>query len=162
MKENLQITINQKDAERKASLESQRVDMQGVIDTSDAARDEYLQLYTKESKMRKVIHNKLIEIQGNIRVICRVRPVLDVERKNAGDGVDVTSFGGANEDEISIQRDVHSKQKFEFDRVFQPNCQQTEVFEAIQPLCVSVLDGFNVCIFACKSTLKVIGIEIGI
>ena len=29
-------------------------------------------------------------------------------------------------------------------------CLILQVFDAIQPLCVSVLDGYNVCIFACK------------
>jgi hypothetical protein len=32
--------------------------------------------------------------------------------------------------------------------VFAPGCTQQSVFEAVQPLCVSVLDGYNVSIFA--------------
>ena len=28
-----------------------------------------------------------------------------------------------------------------------------QVFESVQPLCISALDGFNVCIFACESRL---------
>lgn len=77
-----------------------------------------------------------------------MRPVLDVERRNAGDSVDVTQFG-PSEEEIVIQRDAHSRQKFEFDRVFPPSSTQMEVFQLVQPLCVSVLDGYNVCVFAC-------------
>jgi hypothetical protein len=54
------------------------------------------------------------------------------------------------EDELFIQRDPHEKKtKYEYDRVFPPHSSQLEVFEAVQPLCVSVLDGYNVCIFAC-------------
>ena len=45
---------------------------------------------------------------------------------------------------------VTSVCRFEYDRVFAPGSRQEEVFEAVQPLCVSVLDGFNVCIFACE------------
>ena len=45
---------------------------------------EYYQLYSRESKARKAIHNKLMELQGNIRVMCRVRPVLEVERREEG------------------------------------------------------------------------------
>ena len=56
----------------------------------------------------------------------------------------------SSEDELYIQRDPHEKKtKYEYDRVFAPGSTQEEVFEAVQPLCVSVLDGFNVCIFAC-------------
>jgi hypothetical protein len=37
--------------------------------------------------------------------------------------------------------------RFEFDRVFDPMSTQPAVFESVQPLVVSVLDGYNVCIF---------------
>ena len=43
--------------------------------------------------------------------------------------------------------------RFEFDRVLAPGTAQEVVFEAVQPLIVSVLDGYNVCIFACEFTL---------
>lgn len=98
-----------------------------------------------------MIHNKLIELQGNIRVICRARPVLEVERRaGAGNEVDVTEFH--SDDVLSIQRDPQTKTRFEFDRVFSQGSSQEEVFVAVQPLCVSVLDGFNVCIFAYGQT----------
>lgn len=101
----------------------------------------------QEYKHRKLIHNKLLEIQGNIRVVCRVRPVLEVERRMNAD-VDVTDI--PNEDTIIINRDALTRNRYEFDRVFAPDATQESVFESVQPLCVSVLDGYNVCIFACK------------
>jgi hypothetical protein len=52
--------------------------------------------------MRKKIHNKLLDIQGNIRVICRVRPILEVERRS-GEDVDVTEV--PTEEELFVQRD---------------------------------------------------------
>ena len=78
-----------------------------------------------------------------------MRPIVEAERRVAGEtDVDVTSFPG--EDELVVQRDAHSKSRFEFDKVFRPGSTQEEVFNGVQPLCVSVLDGFNICIFACK------------
>lgn len=99
--------------------------------------------------MRKTIHNKLLELQGNIRVICRVRPVLEVERRS-GESVDVTEI--MNDEELVIHRDSQTKTKYEYDRVLGQTSSQDEVFEVVQPLCVSVLDGFNVCIFAYGQT----------
>ena len=106
-------------------------------------------LHYQESKLRKSLHNKLLDIQGNIRVVCRVRPVLDVERR-AGESVDVTEY--PSQEEILIQRDSSSKTRFEYDRVFAPGAEQQGVFESVAPLCVSALDGFNVCIFAYGQT----------
>jgi hypothetical protein len=34
-----------------------------------------VEAYRKEVRARKRLHNELIELKGNIRVICRVRPV---------------------------------------------------------------------------------------
>jgi kinesin family member C2/C3 len=83
-------------------------------------------------------------------VICRVRPVLEVERKGAGTDVDVTEI--PNEQDIIISKDAVTKTKFEYDRVFAPLSEQQSVFDAVRPLCVSVLDGYNVCIFAYGQT----------
>lgn len=135
-----------KEAEKAQAIQSTRTEMQGLVDRANAERDEHLANYTKERVMRKRIHNKLLEIQGNIRVICRIRPINDIERRT-GEDVDVTEI--INEDEFYVQRDSQMKTKFEYDRVFGQQSTQSEVFEAVQPLCVSVLDGYNVCIFAC-------------
>eukprot|EP00611_Tribonema_gayanum_P024135 TRINITY_DN5249_c0_g1_i2.p1 TRINITY_DN5249_c0_g1~~TRINITY_DN5249_c0_g1_i2.p1 ORF type:complete len:587 (-),score=201.36 TRINITY_DN5249_c0_g1_i2:608-2368(-) len=110
-----------------------------------AARD----LYTKELRARIAAHNKLMDLQGNIRVLARVRPVLEVER-NSGQGTDVTEF--PTEVELLVKRDEATRSAFEFDRVFPPSSTQEQVFEGVHPLIVSVLDGFDVAIFAYGQT----------
>eukprot|EP00604_Paraphysomonas_vestita_P002960 CAMPEP_0174820936 /NCGR_PEP_ID=MMETSP1107-20130205/5093_1 /TAXON_ID=36770 /ORGANISM="Paraphysomonas vestita, Strain GFlagA" /LENGTH=547 /DNA_ID=CAMNT_0016037257 /DNA_START=607 /DNA_END=2250 /DNA_ORIENTATION=+ len=140
---------NSKDKEREIAVQNIRLEMQSLVDTAYAVRDEYLALYTKENKARKALHNKLMDIQGNIRVICRVRPILDVERRS-GEGVDATEI--LSDEDIIIHRDQSTKNKFEFDRVLPPGTPQEAVFEAVQPLIISVLDGYNVCIFAYGQT----------
>ena len=75
--------------------------------------------------------------------------MLEVERRS-GEGVDVTEV--PSEEELIIHKDGASKAKFEFDRVYPPAATQEEVFDAVRPVCVSVLDGYNVCIFAYGQT----------
>ena len=113
-----------KDHEKEKALNDLKSEMKVLLDAANAEKQEYLELYTKENKARKAIHNKLLEIQGNIRVVCRVRPILEVE-KRSGEDVDVTSF--PSEEDITIQRDAMTKAKYEYDRVFSPSSTQNQV-----------------------------------
>lgn len=141
-----------KDREWALVLEKLKCDMNELVKKAEVERDGYLQLYSKERLARKAIHNKLLEIQGNIRVVCRVRPILEVERKQLGGQGEVDTTEIVSEEEIIIHRDSVTKNRFEFDRVFGPESTQEIVFEAVQPLIISVLDGYNVCIFAYGQT----------
>lgn len=89
--------------------------------------------------------------QGNIRVMCRVRPVLPVERQS-GEAEVATQFPQEDTVVLAPKRGGGSKQVFEFDRVFQPEVSQSSVFEEVRPLVTSVMDGYNVCIFAYGQT----------
>eukprot|EP00752_Nemacystus_decipiens_P004692 g4280.t1 len=144
-------------AEAQEKVEAAKKELESQIDAAKIARDEANALYAKENRGRKAIHNKLLELQGNIRVLARVRPMVEVELKS-GKGADVTSFP-ADEDivikkpkEGARGREEMTETHFEFDRVFKPDSSQEGVFEAVSPLVTSVLDGYNVCIFAYGQT----------
>ena len=83
---------------------------------------------------------------GNLRVYCRVRPRLPTE-EDKGD-----SCVGVNGSTDVVLRDLSSERRdekrFEFTQVYGPSSQQEEVFADTEPLMTSVLDGYNVCIFA--------------
>lgn len=88
---------------------------------------------------------KLQFLQGNFRVICRVRPVLEAER-STGRGLcvaDVTS-----EDEVVITRELEARSQYGYDRVFPESSSQEEIFEYVHPLCEIILDGYSVCILS--------------
>ena len=116
-------------------------------------------LYHQESTSRKRIHNRMVELQGNIRVFCRVRPVVEQE-KSAGNNMadSVVQFPG--DERIRVCTPTYYQgssaavrvSAFEFDKTFEPSSSQEQVFEAVQPLIISVLDGYNVCIFAYGQT----------
>jgi len=97
------------------------VKMKAALDAAEAKfkvdLQQYVEMYTAERQRRRAIHNKLLELQGNIRVVCRVRPVLDVERKHAtGDDVDVTEI--PSEGEVIVTRDPSTKTKFEYGKLY--------------------------------------------
>ncbi|XP_040990128.1 kinesin-like protein KIN-14N [Juglans microcarpa x Juglans regia] len=102
--------------------------------------------------LRKKLHNTILELKGNIRVFCRVRPILPDDGittevkvitypssiEALGRGIDVVQNG--------------QKHSFTFDKVFMPDATQDDVFTEISQLTQSALDGYKVCIFAYGQT----------
>ncbi|GFZ07460.1 kinesin 2 [Actinidia rufa] len=103
-------------------------------------------------ELRRKLHNTILELKGNIRVFCRVRPLLSDEdlgtepkvysypttAETLGRGIDVIQNG--------------QKSSFTFDKVFVPDAGQENVFVEISQLVQSALDGYKVCIFAYGQT----------
>ncbi|KAG2313176.1 hypothetical protein Bca52824_024733 [Brassica carinata] len=101
-------------------------------------------------KERKELYNKILELKGNIRVFCRCRPLNFEEiEAEASMGIDVESTKNG---EIIVMSNGFPKKSFKFDSVFGPNASQADVFEDTAPFATSVIDGYNVCIFAYGQT----------
>ncbi|CAN7063307.1 unnamed protein product [Brassica oleracea var. botrytis] len=89
-------------------------------------------------------------LSGNIRVFCRCRPLNKEETSTrCATAVD---FDGAKDGELGVVTGNNSKKNFKFDRVYTPKDGQVDVFADASPMVVSVLDGYNVCIFAYGQT----------
>ncbi|WJX80128.1 hypothetical protein P8452_63167 [Trifolium repens] len=106
--------------------------------------------YLEESLERRRLNNEVIELKGNIRVFCRCRPLNENEIAN-GSAVSVVNFESASE-ELQVICSDSSKKQFKFDHVFKPEDNQEAVFAQTKPIVASVLDGYNVCIFAYGQT----------
>mmetsp|Transcript_26711 Transcript_26711/g.83676 ORF Transcript_26711/g.83676 Transcript_26711/m.83676 type:complete len:706 (+) Transcript_26711:541-2658(+) len=106
--------------------------------------------YQQEAKERKRLHNLVQELRGNIRVYCRVRPPNRMELEQ-GNGAEIcATFPG--EGEVALQNERGKAKKWEFDQVFDFNSTQPQVYKEVSGLVTSVLDGYNVCIFAYGQT----------
>ncbi|XP_051144297.1 kinesin-like protein KIN-14S isoform X2 [Andrographis paniculata] len=99
---------------------------------------------------RKRLYNEVIELKGNIRVFCRCRPLKQDEIANGT--TSVVDFNSSQENEMQIICSDSSRKHFKFDHVFKPEDNQEDVFLQTLPLVTSVLDGYNVCIFAYGQT----------
>lgn len=80
----------------------------------------------------------------------RVRPIIGED----GDGPDsrmVTKYD-FNDDNLVIVESKTKDMVYELDHIFKPDSKQEDVFEASRDLIVSVIDGYNVCIFAYGQT----------
>uniref|UniRef100_A0A8B9RXF0 Kinesin-like protein n=1 Tax=Accipiter nisus TaxID=211598 RepID=A0A8B9RXF0_9AVES len=110
---------------------------------------------------RRRLHNLVQELKGNIRVFCRVRPVLPEEEERQK-GLEHLHFPPQDNKVLVLSRPEEShvgrerrgdiRYDFSFDRVFPPSASQQEIFEEIALLVQSALDGYHVCIFAYGQT----------
>ena len=111
---------------------------------------ELVRKYHKEMQLRKKYHNELVELKGNIRVFCRLRPT--IKEDGGGAGAQLVSECDPDDDGLVNVMYKSRLQIFEVDRVFSAQSSQLEVFNEVQPLVTSCIDGYNVCIFAYGQT----------
>ncbi|KAJ7230232.1 C-terminal kinesin [Mycena pura] len=122
---------------------------------------------------RRKLHGMVMELKGNIRVFCRVRPLLTSEEESGGEDVGaqiaypdaslpypsgqkeiVLSSTGAEREWDAGMGNKPRKEvwNFNFDRVFTASSTQADLFAEISQLAQSCIDGYNVCIFAYGQT----------
>ncbi len=137
------------------SFASMEAKLREALVAADEAREKLM----REETERRVLFNKYQELKGNIRVMCRVRPVLDEVEEAEAAGIafpdtktsaqiDVTG----PEEKSSLGTISRKVLPFEFDRVFGPGTHNEDVFGEISQLVQSALDGYNVCIFCYGQT----------
>ncbi|GIL75026.1 hypothetical protein Vretimale_2510 [Volvox reticuliferus] len=90
--------------------------------------------------VRRQLHNALVDLRGNIRVYCRVKPHPTPATRLGSDGTSIA---------VAVEGREHS---FNYDRVFGPDSTQEQVFGAVSELVQSALDGFHVCVFSYGQT----------
>ncbi|XP_008832634.1 kinesin-like protein KIFC2 isoform X8 [Nannospalax galili] len=87
---------------------------------------------------------RLLELRGNIRVLCRLRPAGStpsslVSLEPGQGGTITTCYRGR-------------QRRFRLDWVFPPDTSQEEVFRQLEPAVLSCLQGYSVCIFTYGQT----------
>ncbi|KAK1292464.1 hypothetical protein QJS10_CPB17g01519 [Acorus calamus] len=95
---------------------------------------------------RRQALNDLLDLKGNIRVFCRIRPILNNEYGHFG------SVVSSDSTHVLLKFTESKRKYYALDRVFTPAASQDEVFSEIEPLIQSLLDGYNACIFAYGQT----------
>ncbi|XP_075858877.1 kinesin-like protein KIF25 [Microcebus murinus] len=117
--------------------------------------------YQAERQRRRLLHNTLVELRGNVRVHCRVRPLLPLDHGSAdavsqNSAVSAEAVRAADDETVLVKCDRPGhpsiNKTYHFDRVYGPADSQGEVFGDVRPLLTSLLDGYNVCVVAYGQT----------
>lgn len=87
----------------------------------------------------------------NVRVVCRCRPINDIERSRGGEALAVNMFENQPDLVEVVMEDSQSKHSF--DRCYGMESTQRQVYdESVFPLIDEVLNGYNATVFAYGQT----------
>ncbi|RLN83773.1 hypothetical protein BBJ28_00017898 [Nothophytophthora sp. Chile5] len=112
-----------------------------------------------ERAARGKLETRLAELQGNIRVLCRVRPMLaapgsseDDENTSPNRRRKRVQVESAQEVSVFSPVDGALYKSFSFSRVFHEQHSQQAVFKEMAPLVLSAVAGHHACVFAYGQT----------
>jgi len=92
---------------------------------------------------------RILQLQGNIQVCARIRPMSDEESQRGFHEV-AQSLG---ETEVGcFDERTQQWKSYAFDKVWGPETSNRDVFQDVEPLALSVIEGYNACIFAYGQT----------
>lgn len=127
----------------------------------------------KKETARRVLHNELQDLRGNIRVFCRIKPetnpqfiLKEINTLDPDESINEETLSKFDRAQLQIEmpNDLLEKQNssprkqqlnnsvFEFDKIFNEKSTNEEVFDEVSQLVQSSLDGYKVCIFAYGQT----------
>ncbi|KAJ1380946.1 Prismane-like superfamily [Sesbania bispinosa] len=134
--------------EMKEDIDRKNEQTASILKMQGAQLAELEMLYKEEQVLRKRYFNTIEDMKGKIRVYCRLRPLGEKEIADKERDVLTTV------DEFTVEhpwKDDKPKQHI-YDRVFNGDATQEDVFEDTRYLVQSAVDGYNVCIFAYGQT----------
>ncbi|EED94949.1 predicted protein, partial [Thalassiosira pseudonana CCMP1335] len=92
---------------------------------------------------------RVLKLQGNIQVCCRIRPMTGEEfqrgYREVAQSLSETELG------LFYER-TRTWKSFVFDKIWGQDASQKDVFQDVEPMALSVIDGYNSCIFAYGQT----------
>jgi kinesin family protein C2/C3 len=144
--------------------EDELSDARKKVDNLEAQRDDLKKELRSTAKQAKSLANELFDIKkgymeqrginsklmlevqslkGNIQVCCRIRPYNKTEIERG----DEPAVALITESEIGVLNNgTNDWETYGFDQVWGVDSTQAQVFEQVEALALSVVDGFNACI----------------
>ena len=107
--------------------------------------------FTDNQRKIKKLNERIVDLQGNIRVFCRLRPLSEKEKSEIADDDESPEMSTAIQ-YLDDGKMLFHGAMYEYDHVFNPDTQQGDVFPEVQSAVASAMEGYRVCIFAYGQT----------
>jgi len=133
-------------------LNSRNRDLTNEVEDQNIKLAEMTKKLEDGDEERRNLHEAIQQLKGNIRVFARIRPLLPREIEENHVDTHITYENNPDKALEILPEGKKEPSEFEFDKVFRPGSTQGQVFEEVQQLVRSSLDGYNVCIFAYGQT----------
>jgi kinesin family protein C2/C3 len=111
-----------------------------------------LRLAVESASRRKLLY-EVQDLRGAVRVYCRVRPMDRAQSKST------RLISLPSQETLMLHREKFGSTQenlgpmsFDFDRVFDPEARQQDVYSEIADVCLGVLDGYKICLLAYGQT----------
>uniref|UniRef100_A0A7N0TJZ3 Kinesin motor domain-containing protein n=2 Tax=Kalanchoe fedtschenkoi TaxID=63787 RepID=A0A7N0TJZ3_KALFE len=138
--------VAQRDFEKHSSVKNDAESNMDVLRIQDELA--LLVSYMNQlNAQRRQLLNEFLDLKGNIRVFCRIRPTV-----KGCDFYQLSPVVPMNSSGLLLKVSASKSKHYSFDKVFHPHSSQDEVFSEIEPIIKSVVDGYNACIFAYGQT----------
>ena len=151
------------------NLSEKSHDAKRYLNNLDKIEEDKRNLTTSLVSLRRnymKIADRLIDVQGNIRIFCRVRPLLEAEfTQHYNDSKQSQSHSLAHSTSVAAVRELNSMIKYidydtvefdqhiyKYDRIFTPDENQEEVYDEVESIVRASISGNNCCIFAYGQT----------
>ena len=144
-----------------STYEEEKSSMEDLMSTDETNIDDILksndsELIAKEVRLMakkmsaQKSHNaelltRILKLQGNIQVCCRIRPMSVDESQQ---GLHEVAQSLSETDVACFDERTKQWKSYAFDKVWGPESTQKDVFQDVEPMVLSVIDGYNACIFA--------------
>jgi kinesin family member C2/C3 len=128
---------------------------------AEKENEEQRQRLANERASRKKLLYEVQDLRGVARIYCRIRPMTTIDQTESiiSASKNKSSFIVPSQDTVMLNRLNESMNdmvglddfstrplSFEFDHVFDETASQVDVYNEIEDVCLSVLDGYKICI----------------
>ena len=136
-------------------IQSDEFQYECMLKQLDDSREEIKRLDDEDlawEREKRQIHERLMNLRGNIRVFCRIRPCEEIQEEVVKVKSSSSSLSIVNKNQRRYNGFEVNAEEFKFDKVYAPTASQEEVFQEIELLVQSAVHEHKVCIFAYGQT----------